>query len=125
MNWPTWDQIHGVAERVITLGLAALLSFAVIKGWITTDQAKEYGVEYGPLVIGLVASIYAYRHNSPQTLAERTANIPNTTVITTPEIAAATPNQSNIISAATNETVAVPQKTTADLNREELARQGS
>lgn len=124
MNWPTWDQIQGVAERLITFGVATVLAWAVVKGWITVEQAKEYGIQFGPMILGIVAATYAYYRNRPTSLAQRAAALPNTTVVTTPEIARSTP-EPNIVSAATNTVEPRPfgeTATTADLNREEIAR---
>lgn len=121
MEWPTWDQVKGIAERFISLGLAALLSWAVIKGWMTKDEAKEWGVEYGPVLLTFAGMAYAYYRNRPKSLAQRTvASIPDTVIVTTAAIARATP-ESNIVSSATN---TVEPKIT-DPNREELARHTS
>lgn len=121
MAWPTWDQIKGIAERLITVGLASALSLAVLKGWITKQQAIDYGAELAPLIIAAAAAGYAAWHNRPKALVQRAAALPGTAVVTTPDLANSTPER-NIVSSAAVEIVPA---TTADLNREEFARHQS
>lgn len=121
MSYPTWDQIKGIVERFVSLGLAALLSWAVIKGWITKEQAKEWGAEYGPIVIMAIATWYGWRINRPKAIVQSAAALPGTVVVTTPAIARATPNEPNIVS---NREVSVEplseEQITAQLNRDQL-----
>lgn len=118
-NWPTWDQIKGIAERLITIALASILSFAVLKGWITKQQAIDYGAEWGPLLLAAASAWYGWRINRPKAIVQSAAALPGTAVITTPALARSTP-EANIVSSAAVDIV--PVQTTADLNREELAR---
>lgn len=120
MDWPTWDQISGIAERLITVTLASIFSYAVLKGWITKQQAIDYGAELLPLVLGAAAAGYAAWRNRPKSLVQRAAALPGTAVVTTPALARSTP-EANIVSSASVDIV----PTTADLNREELARHQS
>jgi hypothetical protein len=89
---PNWSQLSGVVERLIT----AALMYAVGRGWILSSDVA-------PLVaLGLaaVSAGYAVVVNRNTNLAKQAGSIPNTTVVTTPEIAAATPQQPNIVSNA-------------------------
>lgn len=113
MTWPTWDQIQGVVERLVALGLV----YAIARGWVGKDDAQTYG----PAVVGLIAAIYAAWHNRPMALVQRAAALPDTTVVTMPALAKSTP-EPNIVSSATN---TVSPTTAADLNLEELARHGA
>lgn len=104
MPWPTWDQIKGVAERLVTISLASVLSLAVSKGWITKQQAVDYGLEWGPLFLALISAWYGWKINQPRSIIQSAAALPGTTVVTLPSIAGSTP-ESNIVSVATNEVV--------------------
>ena len=118
---PTTDQVKGIVERLV----AVLLTWLVAKGHIGKDDA----LEYGPIVIGVAAALYAWWVNRPKAIVQSAAALPGTTVVTTPELASGTPEQ-NILSTSTNKVVGPAPAvgpssagTTADdLNREELAR---
>lgn len=123
MSWPTWDQIKGIAERLIGGGLL----FLVAKGYIGKDDAATYG----PAVLLLCAAIYGWYTNRPKAIVQSAAALPNTSVVTTPNLAKSTP-EPNIVSTDTN--IVVPRDTirmslchadTAAFNREELTRHQS
>jgi hypothetical protein len=90
---PTKDQITALIER------AALVSvtYAVSKGWIDVKMASDLG----PLVIGILSLAYAWWINRPQAIVQSAAALPDTTVVTSPELANSTPEK-NIVSTATN-----------------------
>ena len=91
---PTKDQASGIFERVMYgVALAAAMKF-VQWGWLDAESAPY--VAGG--IVTLIGGAWAFWINRPKAIAQAAANIPNTIVITTPEIAAATPNQSNIVS---------------------------
>lgn len=94
MEWPTWDQIKGIAERLIGGGLL----FLVAKGYIGKDDAATYG----PAVLLLCAAVYGWYTNRPKAIVQSAAALPNTTVVTTPDLAHSTP-EPNIVSAVTHE----------------------
>lgn len=121
MEWPTWDQISGVAERLVTVALASVFSLAVLKGWITKQQAIDYGAELAPIILAFAAASYAAYRNRPKAIVQRAAALPGTAVVTTPALANSTP-EGNIVSSATVDIV--PATTTEQLNREEFARHG-
>lgn len=121
MPWPTWDQIKGVVERLITVGVASIFSLIVLKGWITKQQAIDYGAELVPLIIAAASAYYGWKINRPKEIAQSAAALPGTVVVTTPDIAGSTPERNIVSSRAVD---VVPVQTTADLNREELARHG-
>ena len=89
VNWP---QISGILDRVVLVGLTWVAS----KGWITpTDVAG-----LATLIVGIAGAVYSFYINRNSSLASRAAAIPGgTTVITTPAIAAATPEK-NVVSNA-------------------------
>jgi hypothetical protein len=90
---PTWDQIKGVAERLILLGLAWLAAGGYIgQGDVLT---------YGPAILMLVGSLYAWFVNRPKAIVQSAAALPGTTVVTTPDLAKSTP-EANIVSGVTN-----------------------
>lgn len=107
---PTWDQVKGMAERLILIGLAS----AAAAGWIGKDDA----LTYGPAILMAVGTIYAWWVNRPKAIVQSAAALPGTTVVTTPDLAKETP-ETNIVSSVTNIV-----KSTADLNREEFAKHG-
>lgn len=94
----TKDQISGVADRL----LVVLATYMVAKGYITQSQAAEYI----PLVLALASAIYGWYVNRPVAIAQSAAALPGTTVITTPDIARATPMEGNIIANTENKVVA-------------------
>lgn len=101
-GWPTWDQVKGIAERLILIGLAG----ATGAGWIGKDDA----LTYGPALLMLVGAIYAWWVNRPKAIVQSAAALPGTTVVTTPDLAKSTP-ESNIIT---------EEQITAQLNRDQL-----
>ena len=88
---PTTDQVKGIIERLVQ----ALLIWLVAKGHIGQEDA----LEYGPIVIAICAALYAWWVNRPKAIIQSAAALPETTVITTPEMARSTP-ETNIISNA-------------------------
>lgn len=110
-SWPTWDQVKGIAERLIGGGLLLL----VAKGFIGPDDVAIYG----PAILLICAAIYGWYTNRPKAIVQSAAALPGTAVVTTPALARSTP-ETNIVSSAAVDIV--PVQTTADLNREELAR---
>jgi hypothetical protein len=102
MDWlPTWDQISGITERLITVALASVFSFAVLKGWISKDDAVSYGAELAPIILAFAAAGYAAWRNRPKSLVQRAAAVPGTTVVTSPALANSTPEM-NVVSSATS-----------------------
>lgn len=103
---PTTDQVSGVTDRVLTIAATWLLTWLTMKGYITPNQA----VEYSPLLIALGAAIWGWWVNRPKAILQSAAAIPAgggkmTQIVTSPELAAATPEQANIISSAENKVV--------------------
>lgn len=87
-------QIRGSSDRVIIVVVTWLFTYLTTKGYITASQAADFS----PLVLGIGAAIYGWWVNKNEKLATQAASLPGTTVVTTPEIAAATPNNPNVIS---------------------------
>lgn len=96
MGTITFDQIRGPVERVILVALGWLAA----KGYISPAEVAGYAT----LVIGIIAAVYGWWQNRPQAIAQSAAALPGTTVVTTPAIAAATP-ETNIVSSANVEVV--------------------
>lgn len=115
MNWPTWDQIKGVAERLVTIALASLLSYAVLKGWITKEAAISYGADWGPIILAALSAWYGWRINRPKAIVQSAAALPNTVVVTTSDLAKSTP-EPNIVSTGDK----TEEEITAQLNRDQL-----
>lgn len=86
---PNWTQISGVLDRAVLIGLTWLAS----KGYITSADVANYAT----LILAIAGAAYAFWINRNTNLANRASSIPGTTVVTTPEIAAALP-QSNVVS---------------------------
>jgi hypothetical protein len=97
-----WTQISGGVDRLVLIGL----TWAVSKGYILPADV----VPLATLAVAAVGAAYAVYVNRDTNLAKRAASIPNTTVITTADIAKATPNQNNIISNTENSAVPNPVK---------------
>jgi hypothetical protein len=96
------DQTTSVIERLFTVTLTWLLTWATTKGYISSSQAAEYA----PLALGVFAAIYAWWISKPSNILLAASNIPGTTVVTTPELARDTPTAQNVIaSTETNATI--------------------
>lgn len=92
----TFDQIRGPIERIILVALGWLAA----KGYISPAEVAGYAT----LAIAVIAAFYGWWQNRPTAIAQSAAALPGTTVITTPNIAASTP-EGNIVSNANVEVV--------------------
>jgi hypothetical protein len=86
---PNWTQISGVLDRSVLIGLTWLAS----KGYITSADVANYAT----LIIAIAGAAYAFWINRQTNLVNRASSVPGTTVVTTPAIAAALP-QNNVVS---------------------------
>lgn len=86
---PNWSQISGAVDRVILI----TLGWFVGKGYISSGDAT---IITGGLV-AILGVFYSMFVNRNANLAKQAASIPGTIVVTTPEVAAATPNNQNIL----------------------------
>jgi len=94
---PTGDQVKGLIERVATIGVTYLTA----KGYIDVKMATEIG----PLLITVLSILYALWINRPKAIVQSAAALPNTIVVTSSEMATATPEK-NVVSELTNKVVA-------------------
>lgn len=94
-------QIRGGSDRAIIVAVTWLFTYLTTKGYISASQAADFA----PLVLGIVAAVYGWWVNKNEKLAEQAASVPGTTVVTTPEIAKATPDSPNVISSANTSAV--------------------
>jgi hypothetical protein len=111
-NWPTWDQIKGIAERLI----GGVLLLLVAKGFIGKDDVAVYG----PAILLLLAAIYGWYTNRPKAIVQSAAALPNTTVVTTPALAKSTPEPNIVSSAEMKVEPKTEEEVTAQLNRDQL-----
>ena len=98
---PTSDQTYGVVERIIYGVAMFVLMKAVTKGWITGQDAPY--IAGG--IVTLVGGAWAWWINRPKAIVQSAAALPQTVVVTTPALAASTPEK-NIVSADSNKVVA-------------------
>lgn len=96
---PSWDQVSGSLDRV----LIALFALAVGKGWISQSDAANYIA----ILLAIGAGVYGLWVNRQKAIVMAASNIPGTVVVTSKELATATPDQNNIVS---NTDVKVTQK---------------
>ena len=89
MKMPNWTQISGGVDRIILVALTWLAS----KGYITTADVANYAT----LILGVAGAGYAFWVNRNTNLVNRASTVPDTIVVTTPDIATALP-QSNVVS---------------------------
>lgn len=94
MNTPSKDQVSAALERFVTIFITWLLTWATSKGYINTSQAAEFG----PLILTLLGAGYGLWVAKRSNILLAASNIKGTTVVTTPELAEATPTASNVIS---------------------------
>jgi len=98
---PSKDQLTGMLERAVTVFFTWFLTYASTKGYLTTSQVAEFL----PLLIGIGTVIVGWWVNRAKNLVQAAAAIPGTVVVTTPELAKATPDQNNIVSNADTKVV--------------------
>lgn len=94
------DQTSASIERVITVFITWLFTYLTTKGIITSSQAAEFM----PLALTLLVGVYGWWISKPTNILLAAKNLPGTTVITTPELAAATPSD-KVISNTEDKTV--------------------
>lgn len=87
---PGSPQISGALDRLLWMAL----TWAATEGYITSADILPYAL----LIIGAGGVAWSVITNRRTNLALRAAAVPGTTVITTPAIAAATPQADNILS---------------------------
>ena len=99
-----WTQISGIADRIILV----FLTFMASRGWIPVGEVANYAA----LVLAVLGAFWGWWVNRPKALVEAAAAVPNpasptgkTIVITSPELAAATPASSTVVSSATTKAV--------------------
>lgn len=92
----TWDQISGPADRLILMGLAWLVG----KGYITSADVAPIAAA----ALAVAGAGYGWFVNRPKAIVQSAAALPGTTVVTTPTLAASTP-ETNIKSSAVNKVV--------------------
>jgi hypothetical protein len=85
-----WTQISGVLDRV----LIAVGMYAVAKGWISESDMMQFVA----LLLAIGGAVWGWYVNTNKSLVQAAAAIPGTVVVTTPALANATPNESNIVS---------------------------
>lgn len=88
------NQVSGSFDRLATVVVTWLLTYLTTKGYLTASQAADFL----PLILGVFVAVYGWYTNRDRNIAMAAAAIPGTTVITTPELAKATPDKTNIIS---------------------------
>lgn len=92
------DQVTGISERVLYGFVMAMFGLGVKKGWYDNETAAYLAGG----AVTLIGGIWAWWINRPQALIRAAAqSTPGTVVVTTPEIANATP-ESNIVSNQTS-----------------------
>lgn len=99
----TTDQISGSSDRALLVLVTWFLTYASQKGWITTSDVATLA----PAIVAIAGFGWGWWVNRPKAIAMSAASIPGTTVVTTPDLAAATPDHSNIVS--NTETKVVPK----------------
>lgn len=94
-----------MTQDQIIAALRNALSFfggvAVSKGWVDSNTL----LQAGGLIAPVVGMYFAWRASSAKAQVEKVAAMPGTTVVTTPEVAQASPSD-NVKSNATTDVVA-------------------
>lgn len=95
---PTTDQVKGMLDRGIAVLITMFLAWCVKKGYLGESDAATLA----PAIVLLPSLAWGWWNNRPKAVVQAAANVPGTTVITTPDIAKATPMEGNIISNTEN-----------------------
>lgn len=82
--------LTGIIDRITLVGLTWLVS----KGFITNSDVANLA----PLVPLILAAVVGWYQNRQVALAEAASTIPDTKVVTSAEVNAATPDNKNIVS---------------------------
>lgn len=123
MEMPTQAQLAAFGRHLLSYGAGAATAAAAFN-LISSGQAmvittslqhigngvSEIAVGVAPLV-SLATGLFAAWTASHKSLVEAVAAIPGTTVVTTPQLAAATPDHPNIVSNKENAVVEKPPAT--------------
>jgi multisubunit Na+/H+ antiporter MnhB subunit len=118
MNLPNQNQVAAVGRHVLT-AVGAITAFASAMALLTpgeaanvvsgfqhlSNAASEFMLGIGTL-IPVGSALWAAWTASRKSVVQSAASIPGTTVVTTAALAAATPNQANIVSNTQNVVVA-------------------
>lgn len=92
-----WTQVSGILDRV----LIALFTWFAAKGYISSGEVANYAA----LLLGLLGALWGWYVNTPKAILQAAAEVPGaggkqTLIVTSPELASATPGQNNILSSA-------------------------
>lgn len=105
---PSKDMTNGVIERLAYGFILALMMKLVQRGYIDADMAAY--IAGG--AVAAAGSVWAWWINRPKAILIAAANVPDPTsptgktqIITSPELARDTPDQSNIVSSGSNAVV--------------------
>jgi hypothetical protein len=91
---PTNDQVKGMLDRGLAVIVTMFLGWCVRKGYLGEGDAATLA----PAIVLLPSLAWGWWNNRPKALVQSAAALPGTVVVTTPDLAKATPNESNIIS---------------------------
>lgn len=89
----TTDQISGTADRAGLVIVTWLLTVASQRGWISQGDA----ITLAPAILVVIGIAWGWWVNRPKAILEAATNT-GATVITTPEMAKATPGNEKIVS---------------------------
>lgn len=88
------EQLKGMLDRALAVMATAALGWMVKKGWIGESDAATLL----PGVVLLPSLAWGWWVNRDKALVQSASNVPGTVVVTTPELAKATPAGANILS---------------------------
>ncbi len=91
---PSVDQVSGSLDRILWTALGSLATWLVTKGYLSASDAALLV----PVAVALVSGIYGLWTNRQKALVQSAANVPGTIVVTSNDLAVATPGQQNIVS---------------------------
>lgn len=107
MNLPTQNQVNAATRHLISAAGGAIIMFGLsskINIDTLTTAINAFGniINNAVIIAGIVApaiaAFYASRSASPASQAASVAAVPGTIIVTSPEIAKATPDSPNVIS---------------------------
>jgi len=93
------DQIKGMLDRALAVLVTMFMGWLVKKGYLGESDAATLA----PAIVLLPALAWGWYNNSNKSLLQSAANVvgddgKKTVIVASPELAAATPDQQNIIS---------------------------
>lgn len=100
------EQVGGLVRAILTTVAGALGMYVVTRGWLSQEIVTQISGWAIPAVVGLIVSWWSAKTKTQANIVTIASNIPGTTVVTTPALAASTPDAPKVMSSLDAKVVA-------------------